>query len=102
MRAGKEDTHEAGHWGSVRMVPAVVASHHHRAQLICSQCCISDTGWRCQVLRALLAPMGVKAARIDPDPAPLQGIRTGLLGMKAGTGLSFLAAMCSRLKPCVY
>lgn len=54
------------------------------------------------MLRALLAPMGVKAARIDPDPAPLQGIRTGLLGMKAGTGLSFLAAMCSRLKPCVY
>ena len=99
MREGKATgTHPAGHWGWVRVDLAVVASHHHRVQLIHSQRCIPDTGWRCLVLRALLAPMGDKAAGTGPDSAPLKDVRTGHLGIRASTGLSFLAAICSSPK----
>lgn len=76
------------------MDPAVVASHHHGVQLVHSQCCTPDTGWRRPVLRALLAPMGDKAAGTGPDPAPLKDVGTGHLGIRAGTGLPLLAAMC--------
>lgn len=102
MREGKATgTHPAEHQGWVRVDLAVVASHHRRVQLIHSQQCIPDTGWRCPVLRALLAPMEDKAAGTGQDPAPLKDVRTGHLGIRVGTGLSFLAAMCSSLKLCV-
>lgn len=74
---------------------AVVAAHHSRAQLIHSQHCIPDTGWRRPVLRALLTPMGDQAAGTGADPAPLKDVGTGHLGIRASTGLSLLAVMCS-------
>lgn len=70
-------------WGRVDV--AVVASHPNRAQVTHSQPCVPDAGWRHPVLRALLIPVGDKAARTGPDPAPLEdvrspGIRAGFLG----------------------
>lgn len=53
------------------------------------------------MLRALLAPMGDKAAGTGTDPAPIKDVGTGHLGMRAGTGLSFLAAVCSSPKLCM-
>lgn len=61
-------------WGRVDV--AVVASHPNRAQVTHSQPCVPDAGWRHPVLRALLIPVGDKAARTGPDPAPLEDVRS--------------------------
>lgn len=49
------------------------------------QHCISDTGWMCPVLRALLAAMGDKAAGTGSDPAPLKDVGTDHLEIRYRT-----------------